>query len=769
MNTVRADICYRPLRIGWAIRSNDIDAFRKAVRMSYSLWGGRFNPIIVADREEEARQLVDLFRVDIIIPVGGSDEVQNFHKKFPYLNNPLFDNSIFSDGSDGKYAKVLDMHNALLYFSDKPWWKTFKDNGVRLYSWQEDDPLADVFLVQKGAYPDATETSKDYRDLFLHFTEATEHTIDPGEVIPEEVLVHPSISYMSRHLVKRHYSIQGSGRNRSGFFVGDASNVDDLINYWNLRAADTSLCFVDTNHFGRYVEIIPSWEKIMRENFIQSDSMEGVTLWSRRENLDENCKLFGDMRLSRTSVSSATWNGLNVQVPMMHLGETSVLGVIDEGGGKPKVSFSLNEKPFSSNVMFSFQRLVASISFIGNLYNDEQHKLVPPYIPELNESYSRKMHIGYSDLRIEPGRVGLVINVADHDDFLYALPVTSLLEYIFDLAGFSVTLSKPGLIARQLISQLGGIHCASVLKIAGVRRLIKKHGPLASFTKNSALQLIGSTDPDNPDAKFSDYLDLYIEPRSHGTKLDPPAVFSYLVEKGLFRIGAELTCDTCQMKSWTSLDLLKQRVICELCGYEYDATRQLMNEKYYYRRTGVLGAEKNVEGAVPVVLTLKQLKSNIISTFGQESFSPSINLKSKEGKDPLKCEIDFVWVIPRMYSRKTVVILGECKDQKNIDENDINNLRRVAHALPKKYFKTFILLSKLCQFNSQEIELAKALNDKYRQRAILLTNRELEPHFIYERINAELGVKWNGSRPEDLAIATEAIYFSETKKSKPSE
>jgi len=32
--------------------------------------GGRYNPILVVDREAEADQLVDLFRADVIWPIG---------------------------------------------------------------------------------------------------------------------------------------------------------------------------------------------------------------------------------------------------------------------------------------------------------------------------------------------------------------------------------------------------------------------------------------------------------------------------------------------------------------------------------------------------------------------------------------------------------------------------------------------------------------------------------------------------------------------------
>ena len=52
MDTLRVNICYRPLRVGWAIKSHDFDAFRKAVKYSHALWGGQFNPIIFVDKFE---------------------------------------------------------------------------------------------------------------------------------------------------------------------------------------------------------------------------------------------------------------------------------------------------------------------------------------------------------------------------------------------------------------------------------------------------------------------------------------------------------------------------------------------------------------------------------------------------------------------------------------------------------------------------------------------------------------------------------------------
>jgi hypothetical protein len=146
LDTVRVDICYRPLRIGWAIKAGDMEAFRTAAKISFALWGGRFNPILTVDQFELAQELVDVFRVDFILPLGDSEEVKEFPKKFPHLITPFYHDNVFvADGEGGARCQVLDVYNGLVSSQHKPEWKALKEKGVRLYSWAADDPLADVF------------------------------------------------------------------------------------------------------------------------------------------------------------------------------------------------------------------------------------------------------------------------------------------------------------------------------------------------------------------------------------------------------------------------------------------------------------------------------------------------------------------------------------------------------------------------------------------------------------------------------------------------
>jgi hypothetical protein len=775
METVRVNIAYRPLRICWAIKAGDKSGFRNAVRQSHALWGGRFNPIVVVDRELEAKRLVEVFRADMILPIGDSDEVQAFIAKFPHLINPLFHDSIFV-GKNGDEARcqALDILNAIVYLRDRPEWKDLKERGVRLHTWKPDDPLADSFLMQLGEYPSVDDISVDYRQMLVNAVDASEFDIEPGKELPADMLDHPSISYFSRHGLQRHYSFR-PGWDHPGFYFGDASNLDDLIAFWNLRASDLALCFVDHQHVGRYKALIPAWRRSVKEmlSYRKDKFPVHFAIWSQREdqlNVEALKATFGDEPHRVCGVSEISWNGLNVIPPMMHFSEVSSLGVLVTESGKPTVSFGLHNKPFAGDTWFHSQQLVASLELIGGLYGNEDYTFNPPYIPELNEFYARAMHFHYDKLRIESGRLGLVIHAADTDAFIHALPIADLFKRVFDLAGLSSKLSNAGLIARQLITQLGGVSGARVFKIPGVRLLLRTHGPTAAFTKHAALQLIGKKDPENPGASFKDHENLYIESRPNGQKLNAARVFVYLVEKGLFRIGAELTCSHCQMAGWTSIEALRQKLTCEMCGREFDATRQLVETELRYRRSGVLGAERNAQGAVPVALTLQQLDANLSSTFRNHVYSPSLDLTPKNGVALPPCEVDFAWIVAQPYPERTIVILAECKDrgQKStkdgdggtIEEKDIQNLRAIADAFPRDRFDAYILLAKLCSFTPQEIELAKSLNEEYRKRVILLTDRELEPYHLYDRTGKLFKVSGYGSNAEDLALATESIFFN---------
>lgn len=764
-DTLRVDVCYRPLRIGWAVQEGDMAAIRQAMKYSHALWGGRFDPILVVNRDDEARQLVELFRLDLIWPLGDSQEVKDFPRKFPHLIPPFHGDSIFvKDVQWRSFAHVLDIINAISHWHATPEWKLFMDQGVRAYQWHQDDPLADVFLMQFGAYPSADEVGVDYAEMVAQVAAPTTYELAPQARIPADVTAHPGFAAIGRFGIERHYALR-AGWDTPGFFVGSAADLDDLVCCWNIRACDIPLWFVDPTAIDRYAELIPEWERTLHRmvEHHRHESDRRLGLWSRCD-IDTATQPFAGMQLIRCRVPDHFWAGGAVSPPVMHFGQVSTLGVIGESNGVPRVNFALADKPFNGDSHFSNQHLVASISFIGGLYDDEQHTFDVPYLPELNEFYARTMHFHYDRLRVEPERVGLVIDAADHDSFLTAMPVADLMQRIFSMAGFDSTLSNSGRIVRQLLTQLGGLQGARVFKIPGARQLLKKYGPRDTFSRDMARDTIVGKAPEHPSGTFAAHTDLFLGPRPIHTKLTPPDVFTFMVDKGLFRMGVDLDCPKCGMSSWVALDVLKQQTTCELCGHGHDATRQLIASTWRFRRSGVLGSERNAQGAVPVALTLQQLGTTLISSVRRSVYVPSLDLKPTADRNLPSCEVDFAWLMAERHLDRAAIILAECKDQGPIKveefQRDVDNLRRVADAFPKHRFETYLLFVKLAPFTAEEIAMASTLNESYRHRVILLTERELEPYYIFERLNAEHGIDSYVGSPKDLAQVTARLYFT---------
>jgi hypothetical protein len=182
------------------------------------------------------------------------------------------------------------LQNALIYWRDKPDWNQLKTTaGVRLYTWDEYDPLADVLLMQFGGYPDPAETHIDYLRLVREASGAVDCALASNAAIPGDVFDYSTISHLSRAGLRPHYGISSAWKHE-GFYLGDSGNHEDLINCWNLRAANVPLLFVDAKHLGRYEHILPSWKKMVSESLAsrRSDDLNSPAVWARDEVINDH-------------------------------------------------------------------------------------------------------------------------------------------------------------------------------------------------------------------------------------------------------------------------------------------------------------------------------------------------------------------------------------------------------------------------------------------------------------------------------------------------
>jgi hypothetical protein len=464
----------------------------------------------------------------------------------------------------------------------------------------------------------------------------------------------------------------------------------------------------------------------------------------------------------RCTVTDATWNGLNLKPPLIFIEEQSVLASLTEDDRVPSLSFQLPEKPFYDEPEFHNQQAVVSVRPLIDISKSEETTFKTPYIPELNEYYGRQAHFISNQARAEVAGLGIVMQITRHDMTIRALLKRELVAKIFQAFDMKAEPSQAGRVAARLIQQMGGIQGCRVFKIAGVRRLIEEYGPFKSFTRSAAIQAIRQKDPVTGRPKFQSYEQLYIEPREGG-KLMPAHAFDYLVKRGVFRVGVNLRCPNCELVFWMQLDDIGTEVACEYCGRRFNITTQLRDRGWAYRRSGLFGKEDHQEGSIPVALTLQQLHTTLHE---DAIFVTGMNIAPVTAAIS-RCETDFVIVAQSGYEGIVQLAIGECKTggpKNEITEDDVANLARVADAFPQRRVETFIIFSKTAPFTAEEVTRCRAAQSPHRFRVILLSDRELEPYFVYERTEKEFNIRRAAISLEDLAHNTHDIFFEPKRK-----
>jgi hypothetical protein len=604
---------YRPVRIGWVIDGRDMAQLETTARWNACLWGGRYNPIIMIDDTTLANQQTRLFGVDVLVAVVATTTTESFIKSHPHLHFHLWTESIFND----RHCEFLDIRHAAKKavrhaVSDKP--SVFRQ--VVQPTWTSTDPLAPLLHLLLGRYPDPAEIKIDYPAGLRSDLGFAEKTINDGEAVSSDWLsVITPLGFSGFDLSWRRERSSWTG---PGVVFGNATQFDDLVRFWNLRAAGAQVCFYDPSKALRL--------KIFVEAFLDSFRRTGtdecrVNIWLANEDggtgewtTDLNVKDLR-LRLRPKTHEHTSWNGLNIrpvkpQFTMWHHDVVSSFVEQDQGA---TASFALPDRPFDDDPQALNQNFVVSIDANQHGSAADDLTFTTPFIPELNEFYGRNFHFQYDRARAEPGSlrhgaIGIITSLSTQRLSIHALHVHQWLQAFFQLFDVTVKRSEPGLRCARLIRQLGGLRASHVLKVRGARELLRAYGPDQSFTRSAAEKIIGDFDESTRRMRFSAFENLYIQQRERG-KLTPGEVFQYMIGRGIFRVGLDFKCVNCELNSWIPIDDIRTVSTCIYCGHQFDVTSQLKDRDWRYRRSGLFGRDDSQLGSIPVTLALQQLET----------------------------------------------------------------------------------------------------------------------------------------------------------------
>lgn len=759
-NPPRIWLTYRPVRIGWVVEGGNVSQLETAATWSTCLWGGRFNPLIPIGDNELSNNLIETFGVDVLIPVGASDATKAFVANYPHLEMDILAEKVFHDGR----CEFADIRNAVSRALVPSTNRAGDDLASVVHPvWSQGDSLTTLFTILLGRYPDPNDVTINYLGGIRGTLEMPDKLIAQDDEIPAEVIGSVTPLTLTSYSIAWRTNRSSFSWLSPGIVLGNATDFDDLVLYWNLRAAGAELWFYDQQRRNRLRRCLDAFLAAIRAR--SPEAPNRFNLWSRSEQWTSDLNLERLKPYHCRGDGSGVWNGFNVITvrPRLSFWHRDVVPSYSENSEGAVASFALSDQPFNFEDPSALgQRFVATVD--ANQYGPTSEDLTfnTPYIPQLNEFYGRNFYSEYDGARAEPGdfgrgAVGLITTLGNQRLEISAFRVHQWVQHFFNLFGVTVERSEPGRRCSRLIRQLEGIQGCRVLKVRGTRELIRKYGPDQSFTRSGAIGCIRDLDPTTQQPRFNKFENLRIRPHQRGG-LTPDEVLQYLASRGVFRVGLDLKCPNCELESWISLDDVRTMSTCIYCGQHFDVTAQLKDRDWRYRRSGLFGRDDNQLGGIPVALALQQLDASLRESLLM--YSTALNFKSKTAKMET-CEADFVAVVASRLSideAPVQILIGEAKTSDRIDANDVRKLGMLADAIPSKVARAFIMFVKTDTFTPDEVTLARSLNSPGKERVILWSREELEPWFVYERSKDRLGGAPYTSSLIDMVQATEKLF-----------
>jgi hypothetical protein len=561
-----------------------------------------------------------------------------------------------------------------------------------------------------------------------------------------------------------------SGWLAPGIVLGDLASFDDLLLFWNLRAAGAQLCFYDRAHTHRLRPFLDAFLAALRRR--PAEASNRVNFWSRAPDWPAPQGWTIDLDITGLQPNFCRdqgediWDGYNIRPvrPKFSAWHREVVSSYNETEDRATAAFALPDRPYDDDDPLALdQRYVVTVDAEQYGAGLDDRTFATPFVPTLNEFYGRNFYGSYDHARAEPGSfgrgaIGIISTVGKQQLAISAIRIHDWVKAFFGPFGVEVERSEPGRRCSRLIRQMGGLQGCQVFKVRGARDLIAQYSPDQSFTRGAAETRIGNRDPQTGRMRFTQYEDLYIQPRAQG-RLTPVEVFQYLTGKGVFRVGLEFTCPTCELPSWIQLDDIATLSTCLYCGNRFDVTGQLKDRDWRYRRSGIFGRDDNQLGGIPVALALQQLEIALHDSLLM--YTTALNFQSPAGAiEP--CEADFVGVVAGaegINEAPVQILFGEAKTHGAFDAVDVRKMGRLADAVPCDLADAFIMFAKTDAFTEDEIRLAQTINDQCRNRVILWSREELEPYDVYERSEARLGQRQYATTLTDMASVTDLLWF----------
>jgi hypothetical protein len=694
------DIKVRPIKIAYLVDPNNAKQVREAIRLNSTLWGGVYFPIIPLYKRMPATWREGPLKAppakNVIlgyIEAFDPDILVQFSKEIPAYITAL--------GLEiTKPEEIWQPFDAEKHLSPK--------FGLGIYELLKD--VFEEYFKYKTKYrpkvvipriPD--QLSLFWASLFGEIPSKLlpvleEHYFEPleAEVMdfqPDKLLeIMGGNVFFPRRITQRglnHFNRSGSHYDASIYFL-DATKVEDIVDFWNLRAMGKQVVPVPKQLTGSpqlkevVIDFLKAHRRPWRHNPKVCDHASIIRARScTMEEMQEYAKML-EIDRAPDDPSDSPYFSLQHWYPRVwdEWARDKDGAVPGDMYGKEMNSIEIND---AKELNFRFKSLLPKfaqqygyhgeprcaneISF--RFYGSEEY--LAEVLPKSSgENFTRAISSLASfrgDWRV--GRNGLVKLVKDSFTETRDVPTAEniMFAWLADL-GWKSKLSPPGLLAKQIYRKLEG-HL-TVLKNEQLLGLLE-------HMNGGLVKKDGSPTDEN---KVSQERDLPVgEVKSRlGASSRKGDLYGYLLSKEIFKLGLRMQCSNCLRNSWFSLEDVRASFTCPRCQSVFPAVGNLENAKWCYKTSGPFSVPKYADGAYAVLLTLEFFDDHNMHTMR------TTRVLSFEGEAPNRktLETDFAlfWEESIFGEKKDGIMFGECKTYGRFGKQDFERMRYLAKSFP---------------------------------------------------------------------------------------
>lgn len=730
---VEQKIC--PIRIMMVIQPDNSDRFLRAMQLGRMFWGGIYSPIIPYYLQIPHDYRVE-YNMDLPELEFYQNTVANYDPDIILYDEDIGEASIAAFSGERELMAIDDFLQQIIdgdinngisvveivEFIAQSEFKFLRSDKVKfsLPHLTEQDFLLNAFI---GSLPDPVKHALE--DVFQGNEAFEQPELNwPGMQAYQS---YPKVDLTDVINYKLHLWSERPNRRSTLIYLMRSDRINDVINYWNLRAAGCSVVPVPVNvpdltYFTGFVgRMVEAKVKNATSNHVMIMVLLGHGL--TKETIDEVTKVvFPAKTEEKPEVLFAYqqwfprfWSGYYIQ-ESDHIKSSfpffdSFYDHYDPEEGRLK--FKPKSIPFETRDNLSRE---SAYKVLFNLSLHDEYAEYAELLTGITTTQMKQLTepFDFRNWRLSPSGMHRLFNRSDRDIHISLPGAVPFFKMYFANKAHRLNETANSKLAKEVLKNIGGLHQAGIFLRVGSLKVIElfEGGKVVSFD-----QLVGEIKKNG------------IVKHNNGTK----NFIDRLLEHKMIEMGAHIQCSVCEQHGFYLPGHIASQLTCPICRNTFYLPMSEPSQIVWsYRGIGPFSRTNKADGVLAVFAALKLfhqeftgVQSKISSLIGFELIKTGQAVKVPK-------EVDLGIVLENQYDphKDPDLLFCECKTYKRFTEKDMDRMKILGDEFPG----AILALATLNEQLNEDEQKAVADLVKYFQRGngqrprnpvLILTGKEL--------------------------------------------